>query len=160
ARLIEHVRKAPGHARGEIAPGAADDDYASAGHVLTPVIAHALNHREGAAIAHRKALARDASEICLAARRPVENDVADEDVLLGGEGGFPRRVHDQLAARKSLADVVVGVALQRERHAARQKGAEALSCRAGEVDADRVVRQTGSAIAPRDLRAQDRADRT
>ena len=41
-----------------------------------------------------------------------------------------RRVDDDLAAGQALADVVVGVAFERQRHAARHERAEALAGRA------------------------------
>ena len=83
----------------------------------------------------------DAADIRFAARRAVEGHVADDDVLLGSEGGTLRRIRDQPAARQPLAESVVGIAHQRHRHAARHERAEALSGRAGEGDLDRVVGQ-------------------
>ena len=123
------------------------------------MVAHALHHREGAAVADREPLARDPAEIGFAAGGPVERDVADQDVLLGHEGGLARGEDDELAAREALADVVVGVALEGERHPAGQEGPEALPGRAGEVDADGVVAQPLRAVARGDLRAQDRPHR-
>ena len=52
-----------------------------------------------------------------------------------------RRIDDDLAAGQPLADVVVGVAFQRQRHARAARSAEALAGRALEVQLDRVVRQ-------------------
>ena len=78
--------------------------------------------------------------------RAVQRDVADDDVLLGDERRAPRRIHDDLAARQSLADVVVRVALERQRDAARHERAEALAGRAGELQLDRVVRQPFAAV--------------
>ena len=57
------------------------------------------------------------------------------------------------AARKPLAHIVVGVAFEFERNALGQKRAETLSGRAGELEADGVVRQTGRAVLARDLAA-------
>lgn len=42
----------------------------------------------------------------------------------------------------------------------RQEGAEALSCRAGEVDANGLWGQAVASVAARDLRAQQSAHRT
>ena len=44
-----------------------------------------------------------------------------------------RRVDDDLAAGEALAAVVVGVAFEAQRHAARHEGAEALAGRAREA---------------------------
>src|SRR3972149_3550048 len=81
---VEDVGDAARHARGEVAPGPTDDHDAAAGHVLAPVVAHALDDRGDAAVAYAEALPGDAAEGGLAARRAVERDVTDDDVLLGG----------------------------------------------------------------------------
>ena len=92
-------------------------------------------------VAHREALAGHAVEERLAAGGAVERHVADEDVLFRQEGGAARRIDDQPAAGEALADVVVGVAFQFQRHARWPGSAEALAGRAGELEADGVVGQ-------------------
>ena len=77
----------------------------------------------------------------------------------GRKVGAARRIDDQPSARESLADVVVGVAFQLERHALGQKRAEALAGRPVELEADGVVGQSRGAVPPRDLAAQHRAHR-
>src|SRR5262249_57157113 len=57
-----------------------------------------------------------------------------------------------------LADVVIGVALQSQRHAARHERAKALARGAVEVQLDRVLRQSFGSMLPRNLAADDRAD--
>ena len=123
------------------------------------MVAHALDHGEGPAVAHGKTLPGHSAEVRLAARGAVEDDVAHQDVLLGHEGRLARRIDDELAAREALADVVVGIALEGQRDAPGHEGAEALARRAREVDADRVVGQAVRTMAPRQLRAQDRPHR-
>ena len=59
----------------------------------------------------------------------------------GTNVGPGRRIDDDLAAGEPLAEVIVGVAFEHERHAARHERAEALAGRALEMDADRVVGQ-------------------
>ena len=144
-RDVEHVGDAAGHARGEIPAGPAEHDDAAAGHVLAAVIADALDNGERAAVAHGEPLARDAAEVRFAARRAVQRDVADDDVVLGNERRLPRREHDDLAAREPLADVIVRVAFELERDASRNEGAEALAGRAGELE--RIV-SSGNPAAP------------
>ena len=138
-------------------PGPADDHDAPGRHVLAAVVADALHDRQRAAVADRKTLAGDASHVGLAAGRAIQAHVADDDVLVRRERGLPRREHDELAARQPLAPVVVRIPLEAERDAARHERAEALARRAGEVHANRVVRQTLAAVPPRDLRPQHRA---
>src|SRR6267378_2529710 len=93
------------------------------------------------AVAHAEALARDAAHVGLTARRAIEGDVADDDVVLGHEGAAAWWIDDELAAREPLPPVVVGVALEAEGDPARDERAEALAGRAREVDTDRVVGQ-------------------
>src|SRR6185437_3559844 len=94
-RLIENVGDPARHAGAEIASGRAEHHHAAAGHVLAAMIADCLHHGIGAAVAHREALARHAADVGFAARRAVEPDVADDDVLLGRERRAGRRVdHD------------------------------------------------------------------
>ena len=121
------------------------------------MIAGALDHRDGAGIAHREALARDPAEIALALDRAVEHRIADDDRLLRHETTVGRRAHDDPPAREALADIVVGVALELERHPAREPGAEALARRAGEVHLDGVVAQPLVAVALGDLAREHRA---
>jgi hypothetical protein len=45
------------------------------------MVTHALDHRDGARIAHGKALARDAAEIALAFNSTIKHGVADDDRL-------------------------------------------------------------------------------
>ena len=65
-----------------------------------------------------------------------------------------RRIDDQPAARETLADIVVGLAFELQRHALGHEGPEALAGRAGELHVDRVVRQAGVAVALGDLARQ------
>ena len=80
---VEHVRNAAAHACGEIPTRAAEHEDAATGHVLAPVVADALNHHDGSAIAHTKTFAREAAEVRFAARGAIERHVPDDDVLLG-----------------------------------------------------------------------------
>src|SRR3990172_3725066 len=155
---IVDIGDAAAHAGAEVAAGPAQDDDASAGHVLAAVVAAALDDGDCAAVAHREPLPRDAAGEQAAAGGAVKRDVADEDVLLRHERGAPRRVDDYLAARKPLSDVVVGVALQPEGDAGGQEGAEALAGGAVEADRDRIVGEAVEAVAAGQLAAQYRAD--
>src|SRR6266403_5948661 len=127
SHFVEHVGNAARHARAEIAPGRAEHDDVAPGHVLAAMVAHRLDDRIRAAVAHGKALARHAADVRLTARRAVKADVADDDVLLRNERGPGRREYDDLAARESLAEVIVGVAFECKRHATRHERAEALA---------------------------------
>src|SRR6185437_7083512 len=127
-------------------------------HVLAAVVADRLDDRLQSAVAHAEALARHAADVRLPGGRAVEGDVADDDVFLGDEGRSGRRVDDELAAREPLADVIVRIALERERHPVRQERPEALSGRAFEMEPDGILGQPRRAPAARDRAAGDRAD--
>src|SRR5579864_5667345 len=117
------------------------------------MVANAFYDRRCARVAHGEALACNAVEECFAARRAIESNVANDDVLFGSEGGIARRVNDDLAARQSFAYIVVGVAFERECDALGEERTEALTRRTGEMNANRVVRQSGRAVAARDFSA-------
>ena len=92
-------------------------------------------------------------------RGAVRDDVAGDDLLLGGERGLRGRCHDEATTRQTLAHVVVGIADEPQRDALRKERAEALSGRAGERDVDRVVGKPGALGRPGDDVAQYRPDR-
>ena len=158
AALVEHVGDAAAHAGGEIAAAGAEHEHQAVGHVLAAVVADAFDDRGRAGVANREALAGDAVEERFAAGRAVESNVADQDIFFRSKAGSARRIDDDAAAGEAFADVVVGLAFERERDALGEKRAEALSGRAGELNADRVVGQSGGAVAARDLAAQHGAD--
>ena len=111
------------------------------------MVAGALDDRDRPGIAHGEAFTRHAAEIALAGDRAIHHRVADDDGGLGRQlHGFLGRVDDDAPARKPLADIIVAVAFEFERHAARQEGAEALARRALELDVDRLVAQAGVAV--------------
>src|SRR5262249_28959391 len=135
-----------------------EDHHHAAGHVLAAVIADALDHRRGAAVAHRESLSGQPGGVELAAGGAVEHGVSDDDVLLRREACSGRGTHDDPAAGEALADVVVGVALELERDSRRQERAEALACRALEAYADAVVRKARGAADAGDLPGEHRSD--
>src|SRR5690606_9077615 len=114
-----------------------EHDDASARHVFAAMIADRFDDCVHATVAHAEALTGHTGDVRLAARRAIERDVADDDVLPRVELRSGRRIDDELAARESLADVVVRIAFELERHAARHERTEALTRRAFEGDLDR-----------------------
>ena len=158
AVLVEHVGDAAAHAGGEVAPGAAEHDDAAAGHVLAAVVADALDDRVRARVAHGEALAREAAEERAARGGAVEDGVADDHVLLGGEGRALGRAHGEHAAGEALADVVVRVAAERQLDPGREPGAERLAGRAAQREADRPRRQALGAARLRDALREQAAD--
>ena len=88
------------------------------------MVADALHNGGSAGITHAEALAGRAGDERAPARRAVERNIADDDVVGRLKRAGPIRKDDQSAAGKSLAEVVVAVALERKRYALRQKRAE------------------------------------
>src|SRR5690606_38604468 len=89
----------------------------------------------------------------------VHNRVADDDVLGGIALELRRGLHADAAARQALADIVVRLADEVERDAARKERTEALPRAAGKLDVDGVVRQARVAVSPGYFRGQHRAHR-
>src|SRR5665213_3113060 len=147
-----------GHAGAEVPARRPEDHHPSPGHVLTGVVADALDHGDGAGVADTEPLPHLPPQEDLARRRPVEDDVAGDDVLLGGKGGVLGRGHDDPATRQTLAQVVVGVAEEPHGHPLRHKGPEALARRAPEGQVDGAVGQACPAVAAGDLVAQQGPD--
>src|SRR5262245_16779786 len=156
---IEHIRDPARHAGREVSPGDAEDDDRAAGHVLTAVVANALDHGVRAGIAHREALPRYAAEVRAAGDGAVQHHVAGDDVLRRLAAELRARLHADSAAGEPLAAVVVGVADQVQPNALREEGAEALPSGASEANVDGLVGETVVPIAPRDLVREHRADR-
>ena len=75
------------------------------------LVARAFDDDGRAAVAHAEALAGNAADEGFAAGRAVERDVADDDVLLGGEGGCLRRKDRQTSARQSFSKIIVRLTL-------------------------------------------------
>src|SRR3990167_4321255 len=132
ARLVEHVSDAARHAGGKVSSRFAEHDDAPSGHVLAAVIPDALDDCIGAAIAYGETLAGDAAEVGFAAGGAVEHHIANQNIFFGNKGGLMRRIDDDLAARKALAEVIVGVAFEGEADALGEEGPKALSRLAGE----------------------------
>ena len=125
------------------------------------MVARTLHDRDGTGIAHRETLARDAAEVTFSGDRAVKHRIADDHRVfrhdLLGRGG---RIDDEAPSRQTLADVVVGLAFEFERHAVGHPGPEALACRALELDVDRPVRQTLVAVTLGDHARQHGAGRS
>ena len=76
------------------------------------VVAHALDDGQRTGVADAEPLADPAAQEDLAAGGAVADDVAGDDVVLGGEGRLRGRADDDPPAGQALADVVVGVAVR------------------------------------------------
>ena len=81
-------------------------------------------------------------DIKFAARRAVEQRVADDGVVLRYEGGAYGGHHADASAAQPFAHIVVRLALQAEVDAADQEGTEALTCGTFEADVERVFGQS------------------
>src|SRR3954464_15373005 len=149
AVVVEHIRDASAHSSSEVSSGAADHQDTARSHVLTAVVTHTLDHRHRTAVADGEPLAGNSRDVGFAARGAIQTDVADDDVLVGGEGRRRRRVDDQLASGQTLAPEIVRITLYRQSDAARDERAKALSGRTGEPPANGVLGQPGAAVTAR-----------
>ena len=74
------------------------------------MVANALDDGLSAAVADAEPFRCPAAKVRFPFCRPVQSDVADDDLLAWLKGRLLGRMHDQLATGKALAAVVVGVA--------------------------------------------------
>src|SRR5690606_33836304 len=119
-------------ARAEVLAGGSEDDHEATGHVLAAVIADTFDDRDRAGIAHAEAFARASSCEQVAAGGAVEHGVADDGLVLPDERLGGVRTDDDLTAVHALANVVIGLAIQRETDAVDQERAERLASGATE----------------------------
>src|SRR5690606_16993230 len=115
------------------------------------VVAHAFHDRYRAGIAHGEALACDAADVAFALGCAVEHRISGDDRIVRIRRAVGARLYDDAPTRQALADIVVGVTLERQRDAACEEGAEGLAGGALEVDLDRVWLQSLVAVALGDL---------
>ncbi len=108
-RVIEigHATRHPGP---EIGADIAQNDRHTAGHILTPVGAAALDHHLRARVAHRETLTRPARCKERAIRGPIEHGIADDGVLAGLERRGHARTHHDKPARQAFANVIIAIA--------------------------------------------------
>ena len=81
------------------------------------MVAHTFDDGDGAGVPDRETLARNAAEIAFAGDGAIKNRVADDDRFLRHEAHIGLRLDDELAAGQALADIVIGLAGEIERHA-------------------------------------------
>src|SRR5262245_35696355 len=124
---VEQEALAARHAGAQVPPVRTEHDDGAARHVLARVVADTLDHRHRAGVADREALPRRTGDVQLTAGGAVEDGVADEAGIADVTGRWGDR--DPAAAHR-LADVVVGVADERELDTRREERAEALARRA------------------------------
>src|SRR3546814_6052863 len=152
-RIVD-IGDAARHPGREVAPDLAQDRDDAAGHIFAGVVARAFDYRHRARISDRETLAGDAIEESLALDRTVKDGVADDDVGSRLTLRLVRLAHDDTAARKALADIIIRIAGQLQRHPAREESAEALPCLASEPNEQRVVGEACVAVATGDLSRQ------
>src|SRR5882757_4523442 len=148
---VEHIGEAAGKASSEVDAGTPEYAHDTAGHVLTTVVSRSLDDSNGARITHGKALAGDAGRVQVPARGAVETGVAHDDGFVRHITGIARRAQDNLAARHSLPDVIVGIAFEIQMQTAGVPDAEALSDVTGQAYRQRRLFHSVVAPSPGDL---------
>ena len=132
------------HTCGKVPADLAEHHHTTACHILTAVVAGALDDGYGSRVAHTEALAYLAIDVQLARGGTVETGVAGNDivfrmeVLMAAAGGQYR----DASAAQALAEVVVALALQPDVETVHGEGTKRLTCRTLELDVDGMVRQT------------------
>ena len=123
------------------------------------MVAGPLDDGVHTAVADGEPLAGRPVEVGLALRGAIQRGVPDQDRLFRDEGGALGGIHNDPPAAQALAQIVIGLALEFQRHASGQEGPERLAGRPRKLDVDGVRRQAFQAIASGDLTGQDRPHR-
>ena len=137
-RVVD-VRPTARHAGAQVRPDRAQDDDHAPGHVLATVRTDPLDHRLRAAVAHREAHSCPAHEVQAPVRRAIQTGVAGNRLLLRF-WQFHLGSDDHGAARKALADVVVGLAVEGYLDSPGQECPEALTGRAAKLEPNGLPR--------------------
>src|SRR5439155_3054344 len=110
-------------------------------HIFAAMVAGAFDHRDRARVAHGEALACNAFEVSFAGDGAVKHRIADDDIGARIAVHAGRWSDDHPTARKTLTDIVVGVASEFERDTMGEEGAEALTGGALQAKDDPVLGQ-------------------
>src|SRR5690348_505233 len=137
-RLVQDVRGAIGHSRGEVPADGPQHHDRSGSHVFTTVVARPLDDGHGPRVADGEPIASAAGREERARGGAVERGVAENDLRVSVIGGrcFPERPDHEITARQALPDVVVRFTLELEAHAGHGKRPETLARAAAEPQAD------------------------
>ena len=137
AVFIEDPGQTTRHPRAKILPRGAEHRHQPTSHVLATVVANPLDNRQSSGVAHREPFTRSPSGEERTTRRPIQRDVAEDDVQLA----FPRRsplpTKNQFPTAQPLAHEIVGHALQHQLHAGHSEGSEGLAGNTGQFEAER-----------------------
>ena len=149
ATLIEDEGHPTGHAGGHVATGAAQHHHHATGHVLAAVVAGALHHSFGTAIAHTKALTGTAQGEQLTTSGAIEAGIA-QDYLVARVVDAGGRHNGEAATVEALAHIVVCFTHQAHIHALKHKGPETLTSgpQVGEIE---LALEAGIAMARRNF---------
>src|SRR6266566_9757401 len=121
---FDRISDAAGHPGASVPADRAQRHRDTAGHVLAEVIARALDHRDRARVAHAEALAHTARDEEPAAGGAVGDRVAGKHRL--GRRVVREGLDRDHPAAHALADVVLGLAFERELDVAIEKRSKAL----------------------------------
>ena len=83
--LVQNVGDAATHSSSEVPSGRANDDDASAGHVLATMVTNCFHNGMGSTIANCKAFAGNTANKKFTTRCSIECDVPNDNVVLGSE---------------------------------------------------------------------------
>src|SRR5262249_363140 len=155
---IEDERDSPTHSRAKVPACLADHYHGATRHVFTAVIADAFDDGLRAAVSHGKSLARSSREEGPPARAAVQDSASYRDVVAGDARRVAGGRRGENGSGQALTDIVVGVALERDRHSLYGKRTEGLSCRPLELDPYRFLRQTRASVLPCDLAGEHCAE--
>ena len=125
--LIQHICDTAAHTCREVLACFSDNNYASAGHILTSVIADTLNDCNCTGVSDCKTLSCHTVDKCFSAGCTVKCYVTDDNVFILTIFDAFRRIYDQFSTGKSFSEVIIAVTFQLQCQAVRNEGSETLS---------------------------------
>ena len=120
------------------------------------MVAHSLNDRDRPTVSDGETLAYPTVDIQFSGRSAIEQCVAGNGIIFSLKSRVARRNHHYTTARKTLAEIVVGITLQLQRHSLAEERPETLSGRTRERQFHAVIGKTRAAESLGDVATEHR----
>jgi hypothetical protein len=148
---VKNIGDTTRHTGSEVSAGRSENENTTTSHVLATVVTNTLDDSSGTGVSDSETLSTHTTEEGLTAGSTVKTSVTNDDVLLSLEDCVSGRVDDQTTTGKTLADVVIAVALELKSNTRCKESTEGLTSRTTDIGMDGVGRQTPLTVALADL---------
>ena len=151
---IVHVCDTSAHTGGEVAASGTKDNDAAAGHVLTTVVAKALDDSRGPGVADAETFATLATEEGLTSSSTIQSDVANDDVVLGDEtiiDNILLGVDSDFTTGQTLPAIIIGITLHGHGDTLGESESHGLTAVTLELELNGIIGQSFLTESRRDL---------